>query len=765
MLNSLRKRLSFSDNKYFYLLILFMLISITTMMLPAWLEGKFFLGGGDIKTQWDPFYYLNRQETISALKDGKLPFYSWILFLGTNLWSSKASYGLFDIYNLFTYPFHTDYLHVYLVLCYLKMLVAAMLCYVYLEYIGIRKEYCMLGGLCFGMSSFGVYFTSEFGFLSFYSLLPLYFLGIEMFLKERKRIPFIISVILLFLTNYYLFFSITLLSPVYFIYRCVNIRREFKTMVLNALEMVGLYLIGFLICGVMILPVFSFITQNQRVGAGGLVYTYNNLKIYLHLLTASLIPNQTYIFGNNVYTFDNHNLKELCFFSSSCVTLLIPQAFCDTDKRFRFSTVVLFLVTGLFMYLPFMASALNGFSEPSFRFSMFCIFINILVFVSVLDRNKHLNTKLLIVTFVAEAIVIYACFFGVAAVENLEISSYKKQLAWISVCCLFLLVYSVLLSRGLRHVVKYIMLVEVSLYAISFGYRVKGTDLVSYEYARSVLNDYRSYETVKDYLDGLEEENRKSFYRTYVPYGSLYWYTTRNMNIYYDLPGVMTYDSTYEPSFDGFRYLGNIPTVQDIDWEFSVEDPDLLDFLNVKYALALSEDEIPFNSYSIVQSDYRWSIIIAENNNYVSLGRTCSGLISKESYDGDPKKLMDNIISDDPEIADMLDRTPGNEAEMHDIYYDHNHMEGVIDCPESTVMLMTIPYDEGWKVLVNGEEVKTYNINRGFLGIPVQKGRNTVDMYFIPPGFKTGAVLTAIGSAMFLVVLFAEIRRSHKTGL
>ena len=191
----------------------------------------------------------------------------------------------------------------------------------------------------------------------------------------------------------------------------------------------------------------------------------------------------------------------------------------------------------------------------------------------------------------------------------------------------------------------------------------------------------------------------------------------------------------------------------------------MLDFLNVKYALALSEDEIPFNSYSIVQSDYRWSIIIAENNNYVSLGRTCSGLISKESYDGDPKKLMDNIISDDPEIADMLDRTPGNEAEMHDIYYDHNHIEGVIDCPESTVMLMTIPYDEGWKVLVNGEEVKTYNINRGFLGIPVQKGRNTVDMYFIPPGFKTGAVLTAIGSAMFLVVLFAEIRRSHKTGL
>ncbi len=108
--------------KYLILLVFFMILGVSVMMLPAWLNGEMFVGGGDIKTQWDPFYTLNRRETIDALRQGKLPFYSWILFLGTNLWASKASYGLFDPFNIVTYPLGVSYLYIYQLLCFVKII-------------------------------------------------------------------------------------------------------------------------------------------------------------------------------------------------------------------------------------------------------------------------------------------------------------------------------------------------------------------------------------------------------------------------------------------------------------------------------------------------------------------------------------------------------------------------------------------------------------------------------------------------------------------
>ena len=752
----IKEKITTTENRKLVILFAFMVIGISLMMAPAWINGEFFLGGGDIKTQWDPFYYLNRKETISALKNRQLPFYSWILFLGTNLWASKASYGFFDIYNLLAYPFHADYLHVYMFLCYLKMLAGAFFCYKFFKYIGAKEENCLLGALCFGLSSYGVYFTSEFGFLSFYSLLPLYFLGIEKYLKEKRKKLFIISVATLFLTNYYLFFSVSLLTPFYFIYRFYNFNGSLKGLVKSALMLIGYYLIGFLISGAVIVPVFFYITQNDRVGAGGFAFAYDSVKLYLHLLSASFLPNHTYIYGNNIFDFGSHNLKEICFFSSSCVTLLIPQVLKGESSHFRKSTLILYLVVMLFVFIPGLSSLLNGFSEPSFRFSMVCIFLNIFVFVSILDGGCQTDKKILLVTFILEAALMFGCFFLSLALENQALSSYKEQFLWISIACVFMIAYCFILLKEKRTLLKYVLLVELCVYSLNFGYRTKGVDLASYENARSVLGDYESFGMAKGYLDGFDQSNYQSFYRVYVPYDSLYWTASRNMNLYYGIPGVMTYDSTYEPSFNELKRIGNIPTVQMIDWEFSIQDPDLLNFLNVKYAFAINEEEIPFKNFRIIQENYRGGILIAENMDYVSLGRTYPNFIQKESYNNDPKALTKAIISNDPEVKEIVSNSNEPTREMYGIYYYNNHLEGFIDCEEDNIMLMTIPYDRGWKAIVNGEEVKTFNINCGFIGIPVSKGTNRIDMYFVPQGFKVGACMSGIGILAFIAIVLAE---------
>ena len=53
----------FKKNKELLILIGIVLALAICAELPSWVKGGYFVGGGDIKTQWYPFYVLNRRET------------------------------------------------------------------------------------------------------------------------------------------------------------------------------------------------------------------------------------------------------------------------------------------------------------------------------------------------------------------------------------------------------------------------------------------------------------------------------------------------------------------------------------------------------------------------------------------------------------------------------------------------------------------------------------------------------------------------------
>ena len=100
-------------NKNLILLCVLLSVACAAMFLPSIIRGEYFVGGGDVKTQWYLFYVLNKRETINAIKDHTLPFYSFISFLGSNIWASKTSYGLFDIYNVLSYFVRDNYFFIY----------------------------------------------------------------------------------------------------------------------------------------------------------------------------------------------------------------------------------------------------------------------------------------------------------------------------------------------------------------------------------------------------------------------------------------------------------------------------------------------------------------------------------------------------------------------------------------------------------------------------------------------------------------------------
>lgn len=96
--------------------------------------------------------------------------------------------------------------------------------------------------------------------------------------------------------------------------------------------------------------------------------------------------------------------------------------------------------------------------------------------------------------------------------------------------------------------------------------------------------------------------------------------------------------------------------------------------------------------------------------------------------------------------------------------YEDGYIYGTIDMPERKTMFTTVPYDEGWKVLVDGEEVEYYAIGKAFIGVDMTPGTHTVEMIYIPVGLKLGIIISAGAWLILLlgVILYSKRAQQEK---
>lgn len=77
-------------------------------------------------------------------------------------------------------------------------------------------------------------------------------------------------------------------------------------------------------------------------------------------------------------------------------------------------------------------------------------------------------------------------------------------------------------------------------------------------------------------------------------------------------------------------------------------------------------------------------------------------------------------------------------------------------------LFMTIPYDDGWTVKVNGEAVQPEVVADAFMAIPVGVGENEVELSYTPPYFMAGAVVSGLALVLALgLALKARVKKAE----
>ena len=91
-----------------------------------------------------------------------------------------------------------------------------------------------------------------------------------------------------------------------------------------------------------------------------------------------------------------------------------------------------------------------------------------------------------------------------------------------------------------------------------------------------------------------------------------------------------------------------------------------------------------------------------------------------------------------------------------------NVIVGNLTMQKSGYLITSIPYDSGFKIQVDGKNVKSEKVNTAFLGCKMKAGEHNIVITYHAPGMAAGKVMSFVGMMGFLILSVLEHRELQK---
>lgn len=99
---------------------------------------------------------------------------------------------------------------------------------------------------------------------------------------------------------------------------------------------------------------------------------------------------------------------------------------------------------------------------------------------------------------------------------------------------------------------------------------------------------------------------------------------------------------------------------------------------------------------------------------------------------------------------------------LEDVKIGTNKVSGSISLDEDKILVLSIPYQNGWTAYVDGEKVDLERANYMYMALPLTAGEHSVELTFAIPGVKYALVIMPGAVLLFIVLCFIRrIRYRH----
>ena len=73
--------------------------------------------------------------------------------------------------------------------------------------------------------------------------------------------------------------------------------------------------------------------------------------------------------------------------------------------------------------------------------------------------------------------------------------------------------------------------------------------------------------------------------------------------------------------------------------------------------------------------------------------------------------------------------------------------------------MLTIPYDEGWNIYLNGEKIDYFPIFDTFIGIKLNSGHHTIKMKYYPKYLNFGIIASIIDFTLIIIYFTLKVSK------
>lgn len=91
-------------------------------------------------------------------------------------------------------------------------------------------------------------------------------------------------------------------------------------------------------------------------------------------------------------------------------------------------------------------------------------------------------------------------------------------------------------------------------------------------------------------------------------------------------------------------------------------------------------------------------------------------------------------------------------------------MRGSIKAEDAGFMVMSVLFDKGWHVKVDGKEVETTAIDGCLLGFELARGQHEIEMWFVPDKFMLGLAISSVSLLILILLLVLRKKKRYRYG-
>ena len=722
---------------------------------------------------------------------------------GTLSWSFNVGMGqnatqlaIEDPFNVFLYFLPVNKIAYFMGwLEVIKIWIGGLIFFAYLRTLGKGEFASAAGALMFAFSGYMIV-GGEWHIFSFDAVnTALALLGFE--LLYRKNIPW------LFPLPFYLFaigypfdlFLLTIFLSIYAVFRYLQDQRKgAKSLIVLFLKMAGLGLIGIIVSTPFFFDNIKTILESNRVSG-----PHSNLKILSSAPVFALADHTQlgtsiarFFSSDMLWTADFYKgwgnyLEGPLFYCGIPCLLLTPLLFNYLKRRERILFGALLATWILPIFFPFFRRAFWLFSGDYYRtYSLYVALIFLFFSVTCLDRlDKQKRMNIIFIISVAAILILIQLlpYFDdkqaidptIAIASKIYILAYAGVFFW--------------MSRKRTAIPKFVFLALLVSELTWFS-------SIPVNRNRSITSaEWKAHVGYHDYSnDALSfiKSREHSFYRIDKSFGSS-GSENRSLNdaMAQDYYSTMSYSSFNQKYYLQYMLANEvIDTIYESEsrWCHGLIERPVLQCLNsVKYIMtkkplyslndSLHDSVAKFGDVALYRVKFPMPMGFCYDT-YIKYSRFKKLTITQKDYtscracvvnDADTAivqnlklfQLKDTLLPD----ASAKDKLKSffsalKRDTLTIISFNPAHIKGNIDLRSEKLMYLSIPYDLGWHLKVDGKEQKTILVANGMIGVLLVAGKHQLELDYDPPFRKEGKWVALFGLILYGGIGFMGFNRT-----